>query len=686
MTTTTHPMTASALLGTLILALSTGRAAAQEARLSAETYGRASGDVPAPGLGLVLELVGLESEAPRLRLLGGLPCHPATIVLSAQRPEAPHAGPRGAELLVGPVLHTLHGRFDAHGRFEAPLATLPAGLPVYAQGFHTGLLQLADGPLFQASHGLVLERTVGATEGQLGFDDLLPHLPPQRELRGARDLAELLQTALNSAGDSVRLALELEVTLGLGIEVVDAKAGGKIQLEVVVTRTAAGLYELEVAQDRSVLAGVSAGFGAEVGAEAAGGVGGTSVFEFHSAPGAARGVLGLALALQFPGSQADLEGSALERAFERLADIQLVLVTLRDRSDELEAFLGAVADAQLERAEASLAAAGRRLAAVQQALRAASWRDVPRRAAQVALQRAVVEALRIGVHTARVSRGHAEAALEVVRAAHAAKRAELDRLLEVMARVGRIAATVAQLRGDAVLHYAGWESRYTGALEGEAKLGLPVVDINGLESSVTEELAVQHAVRCEIAREGRPARTTVTSTIEHEIEVIGAVIAGVELNRTRTFELAQSFVESPTGTHSDGVTVSYGVDVCALGTLGALVQRESGLGRAWSVALGGAQHLTPAELATLLSPAALVERLGNVEASLALQDRRQENIELAFAIDVTGNGGGIELAVEWADQGRALERTTTVAEAVQRVVALAPQALDLTTGAVVALD
>lgn len=686
MHTTTDRITSPALFACLTLALTAGSAAAQGQSLTTETFGRATGDVPAPGLGLVLELVGAQSEAPRLRLMGGLPGHPATILISATQPEASVAGPRGAELLVGPVVLTFHGRFDANGRYEAPLAELPEGLPHYAQGLHTGLLQFADGPLFQASHGLVLLNGAPAAEAELGFDDLLPHLPEERELSGARDVAELLQTALNSAGDSVRLAIELEVTVGLGIEVVDAKAGGKFQLEVVVTRTAEGLYELEVAQDVAALVGAGAGFGAEASIEGAASVGSTRIFRFHSAPGVARGVLGIALALQFPNVQLELESGALDRAVERLVELQGAVNVLRERADEAEAFLHAVADAQLARAEVALAEASRRLRSAQRALRDASWRDTPRRAAQVVLQTAVVEALRIGLRTARVARTQVEATVESVRAVLTARRAELERIFQGIARVGRIAAAVAQLRSDALEHYAGWEGRYAGAIEGEAKVGLPVVDIKGLESGISQELVVQHAVRREIARDGQPARTTITSTFEAETQAVGVIIAGVELTHTRTFELAQRFVDSPTGPVADGTSVSYGVDVCALGALGLFVQRESGLGRAWSVELAGIEHLSPAELAASLSPAVLVERFGALDAHLALQDRRQQNIDFGFAIDITGNGGGLEIELEWADQGPELARTTSVAECVRRVVDLAPQGLDLATGAVITLD
>lgn len=669
------------------LALLAGAAGAQG--FSTETFGSASGDVPLRGLGLVLELVDADTEAPRLRLFGGIPGHPATILVSTIPAESPVAGPRRTRFLVAGAPHAFQGTFDARGTFEAPvdgLERLPQGLTVHAQGLHTAILAFSDGPLVQASHGLTFERRTDETAA-LGFDDLLPHLPAQRGLEGVGDLAELLQTALDSAGDSLRLAFEIEVTVGLGIEVVEAKAGGKIELEATVTRTAEGRYEVEVAADLAALVGAGAGAGAEVGVEGSGGYGGTRVFSFHSAPGAARGLLGLALALQYPAFQPGkdvAESEAMQRAVERMTELQETLNALREHSAELEAFLWEVVDARLAEAERFHQRARRDLDAALRALANASWRELPGSLARVAVRRAVVAASSAGLKAAHAARSQAEAVLAQARERAEARRAELDRLLAAVARVGRVASAVAQLRGYTTDHYTGWELRYGSAGEAEAKLGLPVVDVKGLESSAQAEVGAGIRVRREVARDGQPGRTTVFAAYELKSELVGALVAGFELTTVRKLEVAQAFVDAPGGFASAGATVTFGTDTCNLATVGLGLQYEAGVGRAWSVSLSDSMFLSGEGLATLTSPTALVERFGAMEVALELQDRRQQNLDFGFSVDVTGNGGGIEIAAEWADQGRLLARSATLAEAIGQVVEGALQAIDPATGAIVA--
>src|SRR5262245_25596568 len=89
----------SLVVGLALLASTTP--ASQEPVLSAETFGRASGDVPMRGLGLVLELVQDDPAHPMLRLFGGPAGQPATLFISRQRRDEPLAGVRGTEFLLG---------------------------------------------------------------------------------------------------------------------------------------------------------------------------------------------------------------------------------------------------------------------------------------------------------------------------------------------------------------------------------------------------------------------------------------------------------------------------------------------------------------------------------------------------------------------------------------------------------
>ncbi len=674
------------------LALLAPAATAQQgAALRAETFGSASGDVPLPGLGLVLELVDGQAAEPRLRLFGGAPGHPATLLVSTQRSDAPVAGPRNTRFLVGPVVHTIEGSFDGRGIFEVPLAGL-ADLSdegrVYAQGVHTGLLQFLDGPLVQASHGIELARRVEQTD-PLGFDDLLPHLPDDRELAGFEGLAELIQGALDSERDSLRLAIEIDGSVGLGIEVADVKVGAKIAVEFTVTRTEQDLYEVAVGADLALLAGASVGTGVEAGAEGSQGLGATAIYHFHSAPGAARGVLGMGLALAFPAFSPGgdwLDSDVAQQALEHLAGIYGLLNELEAHSIELEAFLFGVADAQVAKLQTLHSQALKNLATAQTALKNAAWHQVPVRVAQVAIQKAIVAASSAAVKVATNARAKAQQALDQVRANLEAKRAEVDAVVQGLARFGRIATAVAQLRPYTVEHFDGEELRGTQALELEAKLGLPFVDVKGLESSVTG--TVEKGVHARIEREkgDRPLRVTLIGSTQKSLELVGASIAGVELARTRTIEIAQTFERGVSGWQAANSSLSWAVDAHALTSVGLGYQVEQGVGRAWSVSLSDEMLLAGGGLESISSLETLMESVGTFEVGMELQDRRQKNRDFAFSIDISGNGGGIDIAAEWADQGRRLSRSTTVAEAATFVLEAATQVIDVHTGNVTQLN
>ncbi|HEX6883515.1 MAG TPA: hypothetical protein VF530_09050 [Planctomycetota bacterium] len=683
----TRTKTCAFLLPTLLaLGLVVPAHGAAQSPLRAETYGRPSGDVPLDELGLVLELVGGGTTEARLRLFGGLPGHPAAIVVSASRPGA-GAEASGAMPLVGPALLTQSGSFDWTGTFELPLTglALAAGEVLYAQGLHAGILELGGAPPRQWSHGLELHPVTEA-EAPLWFDEWLPHLPAVDDLAGARGLAERLQRMLNSAGDQVRLALELEVTLGLGIEVVDAKAGGKLACEFTVERTDEGLYEVVVGADLAALAGVSAGTGAEVGAEASSGAGTARLFRFHSAPGAARGMLGLVLALRFPELQPGrfLAGSELlGDAGERLAELRAVAEELRAQVEELEAFLREALERAVARAEAARRAASDGLAAALRAHAAAPWWQRPARWAQVVAWQVTLAGASANLTVARTAMARGEAALEAARAAVAAKQAEILAGLQAAARVGRVAAAIAQLRGWAASHAAGFELRTTKAAEVEAKVKAPVVDLKNFGLAASAELERQFVTRFEPGDAPGSGRITVLQSLQLERKASAGLVLGGELAHARRFEVEEVFEVVDGRRLAPRRTLSFTSDASVVGAVGLIVARESGFGRTRSFELS---HEHAGDLASLLSPADLGARLAAAEIGFALQDRRQENLDLAFAIDVTGNGGGIELELEWADQGRSLQRNTTVGEGLEVVLHGSARVPDGVSGTVVPVE
>ena len=678
----------SPLFLALALSASASTGSAQEARLGAETYGRASGDAPHTELGLVLELVDPGTPDARLRLFGGIPGQPATIVLSATKVES-NPAPNGAITLVGPSTLTFDGTFDWHGSYELPLdgIRLAPGQSLYAQGMHAGILDFGgEGPLVQLSHGLEL-RGIGDEEEQpLWFDELLPHLPEESDLAGTSGLADRLQRMLNSPGDSARVSVEIEVTVGLGIEVVDAKAGGKLECEFTVERTADGLYEVALAADLIGLAGVSAGTGAEAGLEGSGGYGAARYFRFPSAPGAARGILGIVLALRFPELRPGrlLENAGiLGEAGARVEQLRELVQFAEQHAAELEAFLWDVLDWRVSEAEKARSSAASKLATANRNYNNAPWYLRPVYWAQVVACRAALSAAEARLTVVRTAREQGQIAVQLARAAIAAKRAELVAAVREVARIGRLAASIAQLRGWTTDHYAGTEMRHKSAVEFEAKLKAPFVDVKNLGLGCSSEIENEYVTRWEPARGDRPEHVTVLQSLQLERKVYGGLWFGGEIARKQTIEVASDYEVGAYSGVAKGSTLSFTADTCVVGAEGIVVAFENGAGRTRSLSLTGERA---SDLASLLSPEDLIARLGAAEIGFELQDRRQKNVDVAFAIDVSGNGGGIEIEVEWADQGRMLSRSTTIAEGVERILNGAGEAIDVVSGTIALVE
>lgn len=655
----------------------------------AETYGRASGDTPLQGLGLVLELVDAGTPDARVRLFGAPAGHAATILVSTSRAES--AGPRGSTMYVGPASLSFQGGFDWLGNFEVPLAVLgklAPGESLYLQGIHVGLLALGDGPLVQLSHGL--EISMPLAPEPLSFDDLVPHLPDSPDLASAQGLAEKLQAMLNSPGDSTRIHVEVTATVGLGIEVVDAKVGGKLEVEFLLERTEEGSYELVLAADVAGLAGVSAGTGAEAGAEASSGMGVANIYRFHSAPGAARGILGMLLALQFPGLQpaAWLNESGLRE--DLLGDAQMHAARLRDaiqlaqaNADELERVLFEVLDARLAAAEQNRARIEAQLARAERDYASAPRHLRPRRLADVLFWRTMAAVARVHAVAMRAARIQGERALDLAKAAIEARRSELQEWLAGIARAGRIASAIAQLCPYTSAHYVGWEGRTSNAFEAEAKVGVPCVSMKNVGASLEKELVQTFVLRQENASNQGPARISVVTQLEFAETATAGLLIGGEYATTRAIEREEVFEVGIGQTRWVHGGLSVTADTCLVGAFGAIVAYETGVGRTRSLSLTDDEK--PAsldDLAALLSIDGLAEAIGSLEVGFDFMDRRQRNIDFGLAVDVTGNGGGLEVEVEWADQGRVLSRSTTIREGLTALLEGAHQVIDESSGGI----
>jgi len=666
-------------------------AAAQEPTYAAETYGVATGDVPLPDLGLVLELVDNGTPEARLRLFGGCPGHPAAIFVSMSRSEEPAPGPaNGASALVGSSDLVFQGTFDWLGTFEVPLGGLGELGPddaLFVQGVHTGLFDYGDGPLVQLSHGLELRAPKG--EEPLAFEDFAPHLPAKPELPDGKGLAPLLQAMLNSTGDSTRIAVEIEATAGLGVEVVDVKAGGRVGVEFQVERTEEGLYEVTVGADVAALAGASVGTGAEAGVEGSQGMGATRIFRFHSAPGAARGMLGMVLSLSMPEVQPHrwIAGSGLlGDAGERMAALQESLQYARDHAEELERYLWQVLDGHI----ANLTAVRDR-ARSEYERAARDFYHAPRfqrgrHVARMLFWRSVLGASQAHLHAALFAREQGERALDAAKAVVEAKRDELMQVMEALGRVGRIAFAVAQLRDYTTLHYAGTEVRFANAVEAEAALKIPFVSLKNVGASYGVEAQVEFTLRIEPETPGRPLRASVVQSIEFARTIAGGLVVGGELAEKLTIDLTRALEIGVGETRIAESSVAFTSDTQLVGCVGAIVAYEDGVGRSRSFSYSNEEMLSKiADWSSLFTGEGIPDSAGSAEIGFELQDRHQRNIDVELGIDISGWGGGIEIEMEWADQGRLLSKSTSIREGIETLVHGAAQVVDGASGMVLSV-
>lgn len=652
---------------TLALLTCTSAASAQAGSsisYTPETYGDVSGDVPMRGLGLVLELVDARSDAPKLRLFGGPAGHPAAILIGSDRDDVTCAG--GERKLIANVLGTHQGAFDWTGAFEVPLSSVAlAGGSFFAQGAHASVFDLGPGgtPLMQFSNGLEVAPT--AADIELGFEELLPHLPEDAPMLAlTATLAERLQTYLNSPGDSARIELHIEGNGGTG-----AYIGGAGEQEILVERTTDGFYEVHLSTDLALTVGAEAAEGLEVGAQ--GGYGVTQVFRFHSAPGLARGLFGLLAAMHSPGfapGRTLADTGLIGDAGAHVETLKLAVEFAQEHADDAEALVEDVLREALSRAAQRRNRLGRARSAAARRLAAASWRQLPVRAAQFAVANARFAAAKVMVRAATVAVESGERAHELAKAALEAKREELRAMLAGVARLHRIVSAIAQLKGYTLEHFAGTEVRRVGSVSADISVPLPV-------SLATLGAGVEAEAQCTLSAffEVPDANGRTSLTVSREIEGTGtakaAFVAGAEAQIQKTRTISEEF-EFGAGQGLDKrMTASVSQDVQGRVLVGTYAAIGTGVGRTRSFTLE-----TENVMDVLFdSGTSASDVTDDITVGVELQDRRIRTIECDLIISVAGNGGGFELDIEWSDLGPARSRSTTVADAIDTVQNAAAQ-------------
>jgi hypothetical protein len=397
-------------------------------------------------------------------------------------------------------------------------------------------------------------------------------------------------------------------------------------------------------------------------------------------------MLGMVLALRYPELQPGrfLEGTGiLGDAGERVRQLRDAVQFAQDHAGELERFLWDVLDVAVARAESARSSAANNLSIANRNYANAPWWLKPAYWCQVVACQGAFNAANAGLNVARTVREQGYAAVQLAKSFLASRRAELLAAVREVARIGRIAGAIAQLRGWAADHNAGFEFRSTKAAEVKAKVGAPVVDMKNFGAAASFEIEQQFVTRLEPASASRPGCITVLQTLQFERKYSAGLILGGEAARKRKIEIADTFGIGSDANVLLGRKMSFTNDVSLVGAIGLIVAYETGVGRECSFELD--QERT-GDLASFFSPEDMVGRIGDTEIGFELQDRRQKNVDVAFGVDITGNGGGIEIELEWADAGRRLARSTTLREGVENVLESATQLIDVETGSIVTVE
>lgn len=648
----------------------------------ATTYGRASGDLPMPGFGLILELVGGDTPRPSLRLFGGIPGNHASIVISGLPGHAEDG--RGNITLVGGQPAVISGQFDGRGRFELDLGALPAGSSqtgvFYAQGTQTGAISIdpSDGPTFELSNGVSF-KPASSVEAELALVDFLPHLPVDRgpDVLGALvtgDIEQTVRAALNSANDSIALKLEGNGTGGAG-----ANGGMKIEFEVEIKRTEDGRYELTVAQEAAATAGLELTGGIE--GEAAFGVGTERVFRFESIEGALYGVNGIALALTFPRlapgkhlMESGIVADGFEEAQAAFNELQQRMQLAEMQVEQARALFTYILDCQLGSSLSFRNSAHAAYLRAYSAYHGAYWKTW-HLTAELVRTYAVYLAANVRYIATRVACDAARLALSAADTVAEGVRQMVRDAAQELSRLGRIVWLITQMRPYATDHFIGTELYLTGGIE--AKVELPVKlkggdKLPGAGAGASAEIKRENKIRWEHARAGLPLRIGVSRHFEIKGAAQLSLIIGGKVEGARTFELEDAFSISDQGVveHTSS-TAAIGSDVCVAGSLGIPVGEGlsglPGLGRSWSVKMQQDELLTLIGqlgiVAVLEDPQAAVQSIAATNVEFTLQDRLEAKYEGKVEISALGTGGGAGGSLTWKDQGDLLKIETTLGEA-----------------------
>lgn len=680
---------------------------------SGTTYGKPSGGRPFLNQGLLLELVDGQGENPRIRMFGGTPESMAAITFSSSITGS------DTGVLVGTPEHLVNGTFDWNGYVEFPLSALKdrmsAGAPLYAQGVQLGTsgVDPFGWAGIEYSNGVAVTPRAEQEVPKLTLSDFAPRLPERRvdEVNDALydfEMIQALRTALNSAGDEVKLELNAKLNVAV---VAAVNLGGKIKLTVGVKRTGDDQYDLYLDQEVAGTAGVELVDGVE--AEASVPMACQQIYRFHSVDGVVRGMKGLIFALNYPGLSVgdvidmekvtDTARQSLLVAKQVAEEVIARTSETREKMDAARARFSSAIEQNFQNAERAYLNARAVYNRARAAYNASRWKNPVVIRVLNAAGRAMNRAYSIYL-TARTIyvelRGRFEQArdrfnemvnLEAValRAVDEAYQA-VSAGLEAVLTLTRSLWTLGQIRSFVADHFHGLEYRMGQGIDISAKFKIPGIDSDILGGGAAAGMKVLAIVKMEKPLT-RNTKITVTRKFERSGEIgasakaegVGSLsvnykkVSGLSLSNSFGLENGRfrQFESIAALTIDDCIGGSAKLDLDpgniggkrALGRTRKIYIQQEDLARKLGTAILDVFHLSTEGLQNLF---------GSTAVGFSIQDRREAISDFDLSGSICGYGAGIGYAFTWTDQGDELKREITFRKALDTILGKIQDAVD----------
>lgn len=531
-------------------------------------------------------------------------------------------------------------------------------------------------PLAAQSHGPLPPNRTHVVAGQLG----------------RFQIQKMLQTGLNSAGDTMRLELRLSASVPI---VALVNAGSRLHLTLDATRVAADAYELSMTAEQAATLGLEVMEGLEINAVSA--MSRRVVFAFDSAASAARGLdlisqlgsIGVRSLHKAASAQWELVQSSARLVRAAVLSLQDTAVVEQARLRSYQAAQAGLRNLERgsRRTSSKIGKIKRRLRHLDRKIRRTPrWLRKPlrrtRRAASRSLgglQRALhrtarnISLARRGLATKRHAWVESKKKVDLERSALATKRQAEKTSRETLDSMKAVLdATTAPLLRLAK-HTAGIELGYKSGVEVEAAinpLGISVKNF-GMGASAASYLGAK--LRWDFERPGHPTRITILGYRSLSYCVWAGAVVGAEANAGAALEIEVAFARPHGGRFAfekGHTTLLTDISVVAVAGFGAVAKH--GIGQQIAVTMTMRDWLAAIRASGSMvkdpTPENLIRGLDKVGATFRAQSRWIGALEAEVGASYAGGGFSIGGGATWEDRGAELSKYVTAGEVLRRVL------------------